>query len=120
MMVKAKETISSNERVKKLLQAGKDRLDKLSTDDNEKKTLVGKVQMVIRMIKAHISGEYRSFSLQSIFLLVFALIYFITPMDLLPDFIPAIGFTDDLSILLFILKSIESDIEGFREWESID
>lgn len=120
IMSKAKETISSNERVRKLLEAGKEKLDELSKSDADKKTFVSQIQMIIKMVKTHISGEYRSFSIQSILLLVFALIYFITPLDLLPDFIPGLGFTDDISIVLFILKSLESDIDEFREWETGD
>ncbi|MEP0365986.1 MAG: YkvA family protein [Cyclobacteriaceae bacterium] len=120
MMVKAKETISSNERVKKLLQAGKEKLDEMSGSAEDKKTFVSHVQKVMRMIRAHFTGEFKAFSVKSMVLLVFALIYFITPLDLLPDFIPALGFTDDLSILLFIFKSIQEDVAEFEEWEEAE
>ncbi|MEO9477404.1 MAG: YkvA family protein [Cyclobacteriaceae bacterium] len=120
MMVKAKETISSNERVKKLLEAGKEKLNEMSGSTEDKKTFVSHVQKVIRMIRAHVTGEFKAFSVKSMVLLVFSLIYFITPLDLLPDFIPALGFTDDLSILLFIFKSIQEDVAEFEEWEEAE
>ena len=36
--------------------------------------------------------------------------YFILPVDVVPDFIPALGFTDDLAALAWALKTISSNI----------
>ncbi|MFT6855732.1 MAG: uncharacterized membrane protein YkvA (DUF1232 family) [Cyclobacteriaceae bacterium] len=69
------------------------------------------------MIKAYFNGDYRSFSYQTIVMFVFSLVYFITPIDLIPDFIPALGLTDDLSILYMVIKSAAIDIERYQEWE---
>jgi len=38
-------------------------------------------------------------------------------MDVVPDFIPLLGFSDDLSIIYFIFKNFKSDIEAFKVWE---
>ncbi len=39
-----------------------------------------------------------------------ALAYFVSPIDILPDFLPCIGFADDLIILLFVLGLIKYNI----------
>ena len=39
-----------------------------------------------------------------------ALGYFILPIDLIPDVIPVVGFSDDLAALLFALKSVKDNI----------
>jgi len=39
-----------------------------------------------------------------------ALGYFIFPLDLLPDLLPVIGFTDDLSVLMFALSVVKGKI----------
>jgi uncharacterized membrane protein YkvA (DUF1232 family) len=36
--------------------------------------------------------------------------YFILPVDVVPDFIPALGFADDLAALVWALKTISSNI----------
>ena len=36
--------------------------------------------------------------------------YFILPVDVVPDFIPALGFADDLAALAWALKTISSNI----------
>ena len=40
-----------------------------------------------------------------------ALAYFIFPVDVIPDFIPAMGLTDDLSVLLFAIKQVRDHIK---------
>lgn len=39
-----------------------------------------------------------------------ALGYFILPLDLIPDFIPVMGFTDDLAAMVFALRMVQSNI----------
>lgn len=39
-----------------------------------------------------------------------ALAYFVSPVDIIPDVLPGIGFADDLVILLFVLKIVRDNI----------
>lgn len=118
IFTKAKKTAQSNDRVRTLLEQVKGKLSSVTTSMEGKQSFASDIQLIIKMLKTHVSGEYNSFSVRSIALLVFALVYFITPIDLIPDFIPALGFTDDISIVLFVLKSIKDDIEDFKFWDS--
>lgn len=114
---KAKETITENEKVKSLLKDVKLRVDKINTDSEERTTFVHQIQILVRMIRAHFNGTYSAFSTSTILSLVFALVYFITPVDLIPDFIPVLGLTDDISLVYFIFKSLAEDILRFKTWE---
>jgi uncharacterized membrane protein YkvA (DUF1232 family) len=43
-----------------------------------------------------------------------ALAYFVMPIDAIQDFIPGIGFIDDVFIIGMVMKSIASEIERFK------
>lgn len=70
-----------------------------------------------RMIKAYASGEYRQIELPNLLKIIAGLIYFIAPIDVLPDFLPLIGLSDDIALLIFIMKSIGDEINRFEKWE---
>jgi len=76
------------------------------------------VEVLYRMVKAHVNGTYTGLSSRSVGLIAMGFIYFITPVDLIPDFIPFIGYVDDMSVLLAVGKSLQTDIVKFRVWEN--
>ncbi len=44
-------------------------------------------------------------------MIIGALGYMISPLDVMPDAIPIAGLTDDLAVLLFVLKKVWTDID---------
>lgn len=119
MMVKAKATVQDTDRLKALMNTAREKMEQLGAAEATA-SLLGGLQMILRMIRAHYQGTYKAFSTATLLLLVFALIYFITPIDLIPDFVPALGLTDDLSVVYFILRQISADLDKFKDWERIN
>jgi uncharacterized membrane protein YkvA (DUF1232 family) len=70
-----------------------------------------------RMLRAWMQGDYKNISTKSIVAVVAALIYFVNPLDLIPDFIPIIGQIDDVFILGYLIKMLNKEIERFMAWE---
>lgn len=71
-----------------------------------------------RLIKAYANGEYREFPYMSIVKIVAAVVYFVSVVDLIPDFIPVLGLTDDLAILAWVYASVRDDLQNFKDWEA--
>lgn len=46
----------------------------------------------------------------------FAVAYLVSPIDVIPDFIPVAGFIDDASIFAMIVKAFEFDINEYKNW----
>ena len=44
-------------------------------------------------------------------IIIGALGYMISPLDVIPDAIPIAGLTDDLAVLLYVLKKVWTDID---------
>ena len=70
-----------------------------------------------RMLKSWMQGDYKNISTKSIIAVVAALIYFVNPLDLIPDFIPIIGQLDDIFVLGYLIKMLNKEIERFMAWE---
>jgi len=94
--------------------------EKLSDMDENKKKVSGfleKVKTLLRMLRSYINGEYRQIPWRSLLMIIGSLIYFMMPIDLIPDFIPMTGFADDISIIFLVFSSISDDIAAFLEYE---
>ena len=46
---------------------------------------------------------------------VFALLYFIAPLDAIPDITPVVGFLDDAGVIASAVYMYNTDIEPYRE-----
>jgi len=46
-----------------------------------------------------------------------ALLYLLSPVDLVLDFIPGVGLLDDVVVLALLLQSLAQDLAAFRAWE---
>jgi uncharacterized membrane protein YkvA (DUF1232 family) len=70
-----------------------------------------------RFVRAWRDGAYQKMPWKSIVVAIAGLFYFLDPIDIIPDFIPVIGYLDDGVVLAFVARTIHSDLENFREWE---
>jgi uncharacterized membrane protein YkvA (DUF1232 family) len=46
-----------------------------------------------------------------------ALAYVIFPVDIIPDFIPGVGFIDDVFVVGVVMKNISEEIERYRTYK---
>ena len=70
-----------------------------------------------RMLKAWVKGNYKEIPWTTLVMAVAALLYFVNPFDLVPDFIYGVGFIDDVAIIGAIVNSLAGDLKSFRAWE---
>ena len=77
------------------------------------------VPTMIALTKDYVMGEYRVVPVKSIIYIVMALLYFLTPTDVIPDFLITLGIADDAAVLMYALKKCHDDIEAYREWRDI-
>ncbi|NPV92065.1 MAG: DUF1232 domain-containing protein [Firmicutes bacterium] len=73
---------------------------------------------LFRLIKAWVDGSYREIPKQTLALIVGGLLYFLSPVDLVPDFLAGLGLLDDAVILGWIIRNVRGEIERFTEWEA--
>lgn len=75
------------------------------------------LQSLFRLIKMSASGEYTGVPGTTVAAAVAVLIYFLSPIDLIPDFIPVIGLLDDMALVAWFSTSIKHELDKFHDWE---
>jgi uncharacterized membrane protein YkvA (DUF1232 family) len=106
--------------VLELLREALSKAKEVATSQNKGvgQVLSEKITTISRMVKAYISGDYRVIPWSSIVKIIAVLIYFISPIDVIPDFLPIIGLTDDLALTMWLFSSLKEDFQNFEAWEN--
>ena len=96
-------------------------LDQATLKANGKKSRLKDVWLSLmsffRLVRAYATGTYRQISVPSLLMIVASLIYFVSPIDLIPDFILGLGLIDDAALLAWTIKTCAGDLARFMEWE---
>lgn len=117
MKAKAAKIVNNRVKLKELLADSQKKMEASSNDDSLKSKIVEFLSLIMRMISSYIKGVYTEVPWQTIIMFVAGLIYFITPLDAIPDFIPVVGLIDDGTVLVWLGKSFREDIYRFKKWE---
>jgi len=116
-MQKASGVASSPDKLSDLMDSVTEKMSDMDTRNRIINDFIYKLRTLIRMVRAYIQGSYRQLPWKSLLMIIGGLIYFLMPIDLIPDFIPVTGLADDITIILMIFKSINREIEAFLEFE---
>jgi uncharacterized membrane protein YkvA (DUF1232 family) len=73
---------------------------------------------LVRMVRAAATGGYRRLPRRSLVAVVAALLYFLDPLDAIPDFIPVVGLVDDAAVLAWVASRVRRDLDEFLAWET--
>lgn len=71
------------------------------------------------MVSDYTKGGYKQVPVAALVGIVVALVYFLTPIDLIPDTIPGIGQLDDAAVILFAVKAAHNDIADYKKWKGL-
>lgn len=61
-------------------------------------------------------GEYRAVSSQALVAVVAALVYFLSPVDAIPDVLLGVGYLDDIAVIAWLMRTWRSELDSFRVW----
>jgi uncharacterized membrane protein YkvA (DUF1232 family) len=83
---------------------------------------LGKLKDDLKLLQAlclaYWRGEYRAISPKAVLSVVAGLMYFLSPLDAIPDWIPGLGMLDDIAVLAWVMKSLNVELDAFRAWRA--
>jgi len=110
---RAEDVFKNKNKISRLLE---DTVIKLNQNEGELGEMIEKIKLLFCMLKDYFKGEYKMLPKSTIITIIIALIYFITPVDIIPDIVPIAGFFDDAVVIGIVLKRISLDIENYKKW----
>ncbi|WP_435029732.1 YkvA family protein [Levyella massiliensis] len=85
-------------------------------DEKSLESVRAEALLLLDMVKDTVTHHYRYLGKRNAVLIVGALLYLLNPMDVIPDFIVGLGFTDDIGILTYVFHTLHTEIEKYRQW----
>jgi uncharacterized membrane protein YkvA (DUF1232 family) len=72
----------------------------------------------LRLIRAYARGDYRQIPWETVTLIVAAVLYFLMPIDVIPDVLLGLGFVDDAAVIAWVMNTVGPELGKFRQWEA--
>lgn len=73
---------------------------------------------LFRLLRAYMKREYTNVPLQSLILIVAAVLYFVLPIDVIPDFLVGFGYLDDAAVIAWVVATVKNVLDDFARWET--
>ena len=90
--------------------------DKINKAYPALKSALKNVQLLYALFKDAARGKFK-LPPASVAMIGGGLLYFILPADLIPDFLPVVGYLDDLAVLTTIMNALQKEISAYRSWK---
>lgn len=91
--------------------------DRLSAHSSTLSAVWTDLRTMMRLLLRWVDRSYRQVSWTPLLFIVGALIYFVAPVDVIPDTLGALGFVDDVTVITTVVERIRNELNQFRTWE---
>ncbi|MFF7708088.1 DUF1232 domain-containing protein [Pseudomonas sp. NPDC007930] len=72
--------------------------------------------LLMALCAAYWRGEYRAISPKAMLSVVAGLLYFVSPIDVIPDWILGVGMLDDIAVLGWVVRTLAGELAAFKAW----
>lgn len=108
----AKKLLDDYDKTERFLQRLEKKLTKIPVVGDK----LSNVPIMISLIRSYVKKEYIDIPIGSVIAIISALIYVLSPIDIIPDIVPGAGYADDVAIIAICWKLVESDVDEYKLW----
>ena len=128
-----KNELITEETAQKELKKGYKKAEKLLNDEDKMERFLQRLEkklkciplagdklanlpILVSLVRSYFKKEYTDIPIGSIIAIISALLYFLSPVDIVPDSIPFLGYFDDAAVVAACWKLVESDVNEYQKW----
>lgn len=74
------------------------------------------IRIYVLMLRDYLYKEYTDISKKSLALILFGVLYTVSPIDLIPDSLGLIGLVDDAAVWKLVTKNLDDEVDKYKEW----
>ncbi|MGC4000019.1 MAG: DUF1232 domain-containing protein [Anaeromyxobacter sp.] len=78
-----------------------------------------KLRLLWMVLRDYANGTYRQFPWKAVGAVVAAVVYVVSPVDLIPDFLGPLGLTDDLVALAVTWGLVKRELRDYCQWKGL-
>ncbi len=116
MYAKAEDIVKDPDRFKTMLKDARAVME--GKGQGPLQEIADKLKLLLSMLNDYRNGDYTKLPLRTVLTIAGALLYLISPADVIPDFIPFIGMIDDIFIINFVWKQLSKDLAAYELWKT--
>lgn len=109
---KAEKVLNNDDKLEKVLKRTEKKLELIPVAG----TKLAMIPTFLSLIKSYKKKEYTDIPIGTIIAVVSALIYFVSPIDIIPDVVPFVGHIDDAAVIGACIALVASDLDDYKKW----
>jgi uncharacterized membrane protein YkvA (DUF1232 family) len=118
LMTRALELLKDPDKLRALVQSAGTKAEGARASDALKE-IWETLMAFLRLLRAYVRGDYRNVPFKSLLLIIASVLYFVVPVDVIPDFVFGLGFLDDAAVLAWVFSVVREVVDDFTAWEAL-
>lgn len=110
----AEKLLQNTDKIKQLLHQA---IEKAKQNEGIIGESVRNLELTFEMFRDWLKGDYQHVPKRSLVTIAVTLLYFVSTVDFIPDFLVGIGLVDDAAIIAYAMKHIRTDLEQYKIWK---
>ena len=117
-MAEAEKMLEDEEKTKEVLKNATNKAKEVE-NSNSNFDIFEDVKLLCNIVYDYVKGYYTKIPHRTIIAIAAALLYFFSPIDIIPDFLAlayGVGYLDDVAVIAYTLKALHDDLQDYKEY----
>ena len=113
---RAGQLVSDRERIRDLAQDAGEKLERTGGWSARFRAVREDLRLLISLLQAYYRGEYTDVSKRTLVTIAAGVLYFLMPLDVIPDFLLGLGLADDAAVIGYVIAAVRGEIDAYRTY----